>query len=133
MSSGFGDFVRGLHSGAMNLEARDPRNKAEQIADDMREQIDSGAWPEGSRIPTAVELVEHYGASNQTIQNATALLREEGSIKRSGRSLVVSSTSERKAHKSLDSVLDLLSTLKGDIDELKQRLTKLEDQIQPDR
>ena len=56
--------------------------KYRQIADDLRQQIKSGALRVGDRLPTEPQLQEHYGASRNTARDATALLVNEGLIER---------------------------------------------------
>jgi len=41
-----------------------------QIAEDLRQQIDSGALARGSRLPSELELQEHYAASRNTVRDA---------------------------------------------------------------
>ena len=41
-----------------------------QIAEDLREQIDSGALKPGQQLQTELELREHYGASRNTVRDA---------------------------------------------------------------
>ena len=51
---------------------RTPRNVplATRISDQLREEIRSGGWPVGSRIPGEHQLVEALGASRSTIREA---------------------------------------------------------------
>jgi GntR family transcriptional regulator len=41
-----------------------------QIAEDLRQRIESGELPRGSRLPTEIELRERYGASRNTVRDA---------------------------------------------------------------
>lgn len=57
----------------------------QQVRNFVMEKIDSGAWPEGSRIPSEAQLVEQLGASRMTIHialrdlsTAGFLLRKQG-------------------------------------------------------
>lgn len=50
------------------------------IADDLRQQIESGALPPGSQLRTELELREHYNASRNTIRDAVKLLITRGLI-----------------------------------------------------
>lgn len=52
----------------------------QQIAEDIRAQIDSGAIPRGSRLPTEVELQEQYDASRNTIRDAIKRLISMGLV-----------------------------------------------------
>jgi GntR family transcriptional regulator len=50
------------------------------VADELRQQINSGAYPPGSRLPTIEELRRTYGVSEIVIRHAVALLRQEGLV-----------------------------------------------------
>src|ERR1051326_1283050 len=41
-----------------------------QIAEDLREQIESGALQRGQQLPTELELRERYNASRNTVRDA---------------------------------------------------------------
>lgn len=51
-----------------------------QIAEDLREQIDSGALEPGQRLPTELELQGHYGASRNTVRDAIKWLTTLGLV-----------------------------------------------------
>jgi GntR family transcriptional regulator len=50
------------------------------VADELRQQINSGTYPPGSRLPTIEELRRAYGVSEIVIRHAVALLRQEGLV-----------------------------------------------------
>jgi GntR family transcriptional regulator len=52
----------------------------QQIADDLREQIESGALPPGSQLPTEDELRRRYSASRNTVRDAITRLKGQGLI-----------------------------------------------------
>jgi GntR family transcriptional regulator len=52
----------------------------QQIADDLRMQIDSGALARGSQLPTEIELRDQYGASRNTVRDAIKRLMSQGLI-----------------------------------------------------
>ena len=52
----------------------------EQVADDIRGDIQSGSLPPGARLPAEQELADLYGVARVTIRRAIAELREEGLI-----------------------------------------------------
>ncbi|MEW2445679.1 GntR family transcriptional regulator [Micromonospora marina] len=56
--------------------------KYRKIADDLRHQIVSGALRVGDRLPTEPQLQEQYGASRNTVRDATAVLVNEGLVER---------------------------------------------------
>jgi GntR family transcriptional regulator len=55
-----------------------------QIADDLRQQIDSGELPRESQIPTEVELQKKFNASRNTVRDAVKLLVQEGLLESRG-------------------------------------------------
>ncbi|MDR0593361.1 MAG: FadR family transcriptional regulator [Bifidobacteriaceae bacterium] len=66
-----------------------------QVAEDMREQIVSGAWPVGSRIPTEPELAAAAGTGRNTVREAVQALVHAGLLeRRQGSGTYVTSTSE---------------------------------------
>ncbi|MDW8804272.1 GntR family transcriptional regulator [Streptomyces scabiei] len=54
--------------------------KWEWVAEDLRDRILSGEFPEGSFLPTGPELKREYDVGGPTIGLARNLLREEGLI-----------------------------------------------------
>jgi GntR family transcriptional regulator len=52
----------------------------QQIADDLRKQIDSGVIARGSQLPTELELRERYDASRNTIRDAIKRLTSQGLV-----------------------------------------------------
>lgn len=55
-----------------------PQPMYQQIAEDLRKQIDSGALPRGSQLPTEIELRARYNASRNTIRDAVKRLSSLG-------------------------------------------------------
>ncbi|MBV1953873.1 FadR family transcriptional regulator [Streptomyces sp. BV333] len=57
-----------------------PRRSAlsEQVIAELRQQITSGEWPVGSRIPTEPELVERLGVARNTVREAVRALAHNG-------------------------------------------------------
>jgi GntR family transcriptional regulator len=51
-----------------------------QIAEDLREQIESGALAPGSQLPTELELREKYSASRNTVRDAIKWLTNLGLV-----------------------------------------------------
>src|SRR5713101_712882 len=54
--------------------------KYQQIADRLRDQIDSGALQPGERLPSEPELVRTFDASRNTVRLALALLTNQGLV-----------------------------------------------------
>ena len=75
-----------------------------QIAEDLREQIESGRLEPGQQLLTEIELRERYGASRNTVRDAIKLLTALGLVEtRPGQGTFVP--------KKIDS---FVSTLSGD-------------------
>ncbi|MFL5993129.1 MAG: FadR/GntR family transcriptional regulator [Streptomyces sp.] len=74
-----------------------PRRSAlsEQVIAALRNQITSGEWPVGSRIPTEPELVEQLGVARNTVREAVRALAHNGLLDiRQGSGTYVLATSE---------------------------------------
>ncbi|MGQ0776682.1 MAG: GntR family transcriptional regulator [Pseudonocardiales bacterium] len=63
----------------MSLEA--PRSQYRQVADLLRDGIESGEFDPGSSLPSEPELASRFGVSRVTINRAVQLLRGEGLVK----------------------------------------------------
>ncbi|MEW2626287.1 FadR/GntR family transcriptional regulator [Streptomyces sp. NPDC048106] len=67
----------------------------DQVIARLREQITSGAWPVGSRIPTETELVEQLDVARNTVREAIRALAHTGLLDiRHGSGSYVQATSE---------------------------------------
>ena len=51
-----------------------------QIADDLRGRIEAGELPQGSQLPTEIELMEQHRASRNTVRDAIKLLITRGLV-----------------------------------------------------
>jgi len=51
-----------------------------KIAEDLRQQIESGQIPPGAQVRTEIELREHYGASRNTVRDAIKWLTTLGLV-----------------------------------------------------
>ncbi|WP_421998060.1 GntR family transcriptional regulator [Reyranella sp.] len=54
-----------------------------QIAKLLRQRIEQGEWPVGSRMPSLEDLMATYGVARATLREAVAQLEREGVIRRS--------------------------------------------------
>ena len=54
-----------------------------QLAELLEEEISSGRWESGQRIPSEPDLCDHYGVSRTTVRQALARLEQEGLVARS--------------------------------------------------
>jgi DNA-binding FadR family transcriptional regulator len=94
---------------------------ADQVIGQLREQITSGEWPVGSRIPTEPELVEQLGVARNTVREAIRALAHNGLLDiRQGSGTYVAATSElagvmhrRFAEAAPDDVAELRSALEA--------------------
>lgn len=68
---------------------------ATQVIATLRQQITSGEWPVGGRIPTEPELVEQLGVARNTVREAVRALAHNGLLDiRQGSGTYVVATSE---------------------------------------
>lgn len=68
------------------MSTADPRHAVpiyQRIRDALREQIESGKYREGDRLPSESELVEEFDAARMTVRHALTLLVFENLIVRS--------------------------------------------------
>jgi GntR family transcriptional regulator, arabinose operon transcriptional repressor len=56
--------------------------KYRQVHDALRQQIVSGRWPVGARLPSEADLVEQFGASRITVGRAVRDLQRAGLVER---------------------------------------------------
>ncbi|MFI5758445.1 FadR/GntR family transcriptional regulator [Streptomyces sp. NPDC051569] len=108
-----------------------PRRSAlsDQVITELRNQITSGAWPVGSRIPTEPELVEQLGVARNTVREALRALAHNGLLDiRQGSGTYVIATSElagvmhrRFAGADPRHVAELRSTLESSASKLAAR------------
>jgi DNA-binding FadR family transcriptional regulator len=63
------------------LAAVAPRRLYRQIAEQLRQLIDEGEYPVGSRLPTERELADKLGVSRPTVREALIALEVEGRLR----------------------------------------------------
>jgi len=66
--------------GAAKRTSRPQREKPQQIADELRSQIVSGALVEGDSLGREPELVERFGVSRPSLREALRILETEGLV-----------------------------------------------------
>lgn len=57
---------------------REGSPKYQQIADDLRARMVAGEFPPDSRLPSKSEMMRDYSTALTTVNNAIAVLRQEG-------------------------------------------------------
>lgn len=65
----------------MPIQAIEAPRLYRQVADQLRQLIDSGEYAVGSRLPTERELAEQFGLSRPTVREALIALEVEGRIR----------------------------------------------------
>jgi DNA-binding FadR family transcriptional regulator len=65
----------------MPLQSIEPRRLYRQVADQLRQLIDSGEYPVGSRLPTERELAASLGISRPTVREALIALEVDGRVR----------------------------------------------------
>src|SRR5258708_35543028 len=76
-------------------------HKYRQIFDKLQEDISSGRYKPGQRLPSEAELVRRFGASRMTVFRAMRGLQSQGTVtRRVGFGTFVSSCSTRGGHAS---------------------------------
>jgi DNA-binding FadR family transcriptional regulator len=78
------DTAPGARDGAGDSEPRSGRRSGliDQVIGRLREEIGSGRWPVGSRIPTEPELAELTGTGRNTVREAVQALVHAGLLER---------------------------------------------------
>ena len=65
----------------MPLQAVEPRRLYRQVADQLRQLIDSGEFAVGNRLPTERELAAQLGVSRPTVREALIALEVDGRVR----------------------------------------------------
>lgn len=89
---------------------------ADQIVDDLRGQILSGALPDGSRLPSEQELASHYDVSGPTIREAIRVLTAMGLVStRNGSRTTVTARGDALLVMSIASIVQFEKMSAGDV------------------
>lgn len=67
-----------IESGRQPGSVTMPRQRYEEIAEDLRNKIQAGEFPPGSRLPSRSDLRATYAVSDSVIGKVMMLLRMEG-------------------------------------------------------
>jgi DNA-binding FadR family transcriptional regulator len=63
-----------------NQKAAGGRTLSDTVYQQVYERISSGEWPEGTRLPTEVEMADKFGVSRTVIREALLRLRIDGLV-----------------------------------------------------
>jgi GntR family transcriptional regulator, histidine utilization repressor len=74
--------VTALSNGTARCRPQGPSSLHQRIGTDIKQQILSGAWPPGHRIPFEHELMVTYGCSRMTVSKALSVIAQDGLIER---------------------------------------------------
>jgi DNA-binding FadR family transcriptional regulator len=89
---------------------------ADQIVDDLRGQILSGALPDGVQLPSERELASHYDVSGPTVREAVRVLTAMGLLNtRNGSRTTVTARGDAMLAMSIASVVQFEKTGAGDV------------------
>ncbi|MEV4418177.1 winged helix-turn-helix domain-containing protein [Catellatospora sp. NPDC049609] len=100
----------------------------QQVAEDIRKQITSGALPAGAQLPSMAQLKELYGVSSTVVRDALAELRREGLvIGQQGKGVFVRDGAEAaSAAGEAGEIMERLEELTEVVRQLDARLARLE-------
>ncbi|MBV8618486.1 MAG: FadR family transcriptional regulator [Curvibacter sp.] len=93
-----------------------PTPRSEEVMDWISQQIASGAWSVGSRIPPEIQLMAHFGVSRTVVRDALNKLKARGMLRSSqGLGTFVASAASAASFSigpaEVSSLTDLLSVL----------------------
>jgi DNA-binding FadR family transcriptional regulator len=87
----------------MPIQAIEPPRLYRQVADQLRQLIDSGEYGIGSRLPTERELAQQFGLSRPTVREALIALEVEGRVRiRVGSGIYVRALADRSPPRARD-------------------------------
>ncbi|GGL90600.1 hypothetical protein GCM10012279_05480 [Micromonospora yangpuensis] len=64
--------------GVPSGECAMPKQQYQVLADTLREKIESGEWPPGTKLPSRAQLCKEYGVSDTVVGKAMMILRATG-------------------------------------------------------
>ena len=99
-----------------------------QVADELRDSIDSGGVKPGERLPSGRDLARRYGVAPMTISHALDVLRQEQLVEAyQGRGVFVTNRSASPEPSRNDGQQDpAIGSLRADLDELAERVARIE-------
>ncbi|MFI6663235.1 GntR family transcriptional regulator [Streptomyces sp. NPDC050523] len=115
----------------MTVSPDDPRTAYDQVADDLRRRIASGALKPGQRLDGNAKMAERYGVAAMTIRHALGILRREGLIvSQQGRgTFVATDPASPDPAEEVDGMIDELGEIKAALELINSRLDRLEERV----
>lgn len=116
-------------SGMSPLDPEDSRPSYRQLADQLTAAIERGDFAPGEQLPTHRALADEYGVAVETVKRALSDLRALGLIvTRQGKGSYVRRETQRVGRHAAgqDSVVEMVSELRREIETIKARLAALE-------
>ncbi|MET8041918.1 winged helix-turn-helix domain-containing protein [Micromonospora sp. NPDC005215] len=55
-----------------------PKQQYQVLADELRDKIESGEWPPGTKLPSRSQLCNEYSVSDTVVGKAMMILRATG-------------------------------------------------------
>jgi GntR family transcriptional regulator len=102
-----------------------------QVADDLRRQIADDRLGVGARLPTATQLMASYGVSSTVVKAAINQLKIEGLVVgQQGRGVFVRRRAQIEPGSDspeFAEVMKQVQTMRADLDELNERLARVEE------
>jgi DNA-binding GntR family transcriptional regulator len=122
----------------MPLSPDDSRPPYLQIADDLRQRIQSGEWGPGAQLPSTSHLVDAYGVARNTVRSALRILSEDGLVvARQGSGVFVRTRASAGEGSSdtvaapIEALTRQVGALADDVRRLGERLEELERAAHP--
>lgn len=84
---------------------------ADRLYGTLRQKIESGEWPEGTRIPPETELAQIHGVSRPVIREALIRLRSDGVIgsrQGAGNFVIAGGLTDAGGYRPIENVADLI-------------------------
>lgn len=111
----------------MKPKTNDPRPAYLQMADELRDSIDSGGLKPGERLPSGRDLARRYGVAPMTVSHALDVLRGEGLVEAyQGRGVFVTDHRAGGRSRATGRQDPAINSLREDLDQLAQRVARIE-------
>jgi DNA-binding FadR family transcriptional regulator len=118
-----------------------PPVKAQQLADELGDQIRSGVLPAGDWLPAERQLAETFGVGRSTVRQAIQMLVEGGLIepvtgagnrvRGHARAITIDDSAGAVDTANIADVLEELQAIRGELREVNARLAAIEERAAP--